>query len=178
MNVLVKVIIGASISLLTTMGFAAIGKEVSTYKIDGGTSGSGVGFGKGYWGIATSDGEYQDNSESLAAGKGQTDIVIYDVNTQKTPLTHVKSKIAVNLHKDAATNVWSGKLSVMECTNLGGKVDGCDHVKIEKPVKLYDIKVNMDSENSGTVSFKENVYTFGITAVETASYKLTNGFWE
>ncbi|WP_330925316.1 hypothetical protein [Candidatus Sororendozoicomonas aggregata] len=179
MNVLTKLLVGVSIALLATMSFAAdVGNEVSTYKIDGGNLGSGSGSGKGDWGIKKTEGKYQSNNETLAAGKGQTDITIYDTNTQKTTLTNTRSVILVSLHNDAATNNWRGTLSVLSCKNLGGKtINGCNLVKLIKPIDLYDIKVNLDSDNSGTVSFKNDLHVLGVKAVATASYKLSkSGF--
>ncbi len=164
MNTLTKALAGVSISLLTTLSFAAeTGKEASTYNVDAGKAGSGKGEGTGNWGITS------------FGGTGQKDIAIYDTNTQKTTLTNTKSEISVHLHYEAATNVWTGALSVLSCKNIkeNSNLDGCKFVKLIKPIELYDIKVNLDEKNLGTVSYKDNFKVLGTTVVTTASYKFS-----
>ncbi|WP_330924756.1 hypothetical protein [Candidatus Sororendozoicomonas aggregata] len=163
MNTLTKAVVGVSIALLTTMSFAAdTGKETSTYKVDAGKKGSGEGSGEGRWGII------------ILGGVGKTDLEIYDTNTQKTNLTHTKSSVVTHLHHDMTTKLWSGTTSVAHCKDLpGAPMKGCQFVKYAKPIPLYDIKVNLDSENLGTVSFKDRYNVQGTEVITTVSYTLT-----
>lgn len=157
MNILTKALVGVSVLLLATMSFAAdTGKETSTYTVDAAQKGSGHGSGKGHWGI------------TVLGGIGQTDIEIYDKNTQKTTLTHTRSTVSTHLHYDAQTQHWSGTTAVVSCRNLrGAKMKGCKFVRYAKPINLYDIKVNLDSENLGTISYKDRYKISGGTEVVT-----------
>ncbi|WP_330925317.1 hypothetical protein [Candidatus Sororendozoicomonas aggregata] len=165
MNILAKVLVGASIGLLTTVSFAAgTGNEVSTSKISGGWLGSGIRLGKGYWSIAESVDDYDDD------GDIRTDIMIYDIAAQKTAYTNTTSEASLHLYKDVNTYKWYGTFFEIRCKNLGGMFDGC-HLGLS--THLSDIKVELNPDNVGMIAFKRYINVLGKTSVVNATYKLS-----
>ncbi|WP_330924754.1 hypothetical protein [Candidatus Sororendozoicomonas aggregata] len=162
MNTLTKVLVGASVSLLTSMGFAAdTGKETSTFAFKAGQT-SGEGSGAGHWGMTS----HKDGS-----GKH---IVIFDRHTEKTESTQAKLSTSTHLNYDATKNQWTGTTAILCCKDLtGAKTKVCSHLKYPRPIELSDIQVNLDSENQGTVSYMDEFTVEGMKVTTAAFYKFS-----
>lgn len=161
MNTLIKALLGASVFSLASLASAVdSGVQQSVYDIDGGSLGSGDGSGGGTWGLTT-------------FRNGDISISIADTATQITTLTGTIVESTLNLSYTAATGTWSGTSTPTKCTRSGGLFDGCGFIALNVPVSVYDIVVDLDDDNLGTISQKSSNTAAGVTAITTVTYTLT-----
>ncbi len=163
MNTFTKVFVGVSVSLLTTMSFAANkGNETSTYKIQAGQKCSGDGSGKGHWTfMAKSD------------GTGNK-IMIHDQSTMKTTDSHFNLTTKTKLSYNASTKAWTGTTTVLKCKDLDdAKTKACQYLKLKQPMQLSKINSTLNAEHLGNVSYEEKLTVQGVQVTSDATFTFT-----
>ncbi|CAA0102911.1 Uncharacterised protein [BD1-7 clade bacterium] len=153
---LTRSFIGAACLAASSLALAAdSGLQTSEYDIDGGFLGSGGGTGSGTWGVSTSR-------------NGDVTISINDSGNQRTTLTNTVVASNIVMTKRADTGIWSGTSTPRSCSG-----SGCNFVKLDVPVELYGILVELDANNVGTVTQYSDNSAAGVTATTQVIYTFT-----
>lgn len=166
MNTFARAFIGVFVLLSSTLSFAVdTGTEVSAFTLKGGLFISGTGSGKGHWGINPVNPDENEYSN----------LFIHDTSTHHITLANLELETSTHLHYSSPTNEWDGTVSVLKCKDLSNhlvSIDACKFIKIAQPMDIKDIKVDLDSDNLGTVSGEIDFKVSGHSTSLKASYKL------